>query len=184
MFYDGWDDNDDYPDDHPAFVHEKLSANFRLLYAHPLGERAAERILTRATRRLTVQRTINRLVTPTGIVSAPLLYAWLPGALFAGGLVLGSVFVTSHCTRSGARIAQHLLNPPYGPLLPSPALRRVLGRHLGDIPATAIRHDTWGPVLLSCLDEADDVREILLMLADQYGGTVAELVDVSRALAN
>lgn len=184
VLYESWDDGDSYfPDGHPAYTYELLVSHFNTRYVAPLGRATATLLLRRAMRRIRVLRVTGCVALVTSIVSAPALYGWLWGPLLGGAAALGGVLSVRRSRRTGARLALRLMDTGSAPVLSPAQLTRVLRRRLDDVDASAVCDVVWGPVLMVCIAGDETEREIMRQLADQYHGTVGELLDTSRALA-
>lgn len=168
----------------PKQAEQRIRRGYEQNFVDELGPDAAGALLGVMTvRYLAVHHALRLLV----VAALPTLL-WIHPVRTALALHVAAYLVTRPLAwlnrGRGARCAGAVIvvGAP-APLARPRAARRALARNLASIPAAAVASLRWGPHLTGLLDIDEGAHEIAVKLADQFDGTVADLIETSRALA-
>ena len=169
---------------HPRQARELLHHAVGRSLVDELGPLAAARIVRAATNGYLLRRYALRMLVLTSLPTLVTIHGLRAGILLQGVVYLTTRPLTWLNRGRGSRIAERLMRHEPAAATGAAALRRALGRSLTSIPAAAVHSHRWGDAIVANLPPDEAVREIAIKLADQYHGSVDELVETSRALAN
>jgi len=164
-------------------VQEILTRRFHDRYITDLGEEVSLAILRRAMRPYLVVKRSLRAALILGLLATPLLYGWIGGVLTQTAAYLVTRPLSWYNRGRGTRLSRVISGQDTGALLSDRRLRRALRARHASIPARTLRSEHWGMVLVSTLPVDEAVRDIASQLAEEYDGSVADLIETSRALA-
>lgn len=168
----------------PRQAFDMISSSFRRNYVDEIGERASLRVLRAVSRPYLVQKYAIR----TGLLSCIPVLVYAHGVLTAtlaqSVLYLATRPLTWKNRGRGAGLAERFMRYRGDLEGRGAAVRRALRSELDHVPASALLSPRWREHLEPLLPTEEDVLEIGLKLADQYDGTIGELIETSRALAS
>lgn len=159
-----------------------VNGSYARNFVEELGPRAAAAVLERFSRRYISTLIALRLLLAASLPVLVHVHGIGTAIALQSILYLGSRPLAWVNRRHGARCAETIARTWSG-RVGIPHVQRTLSRHLSGIPANAIVSELWGKHIVDALPCEEDVREISLKLADQYAGSVADLIETSRALA-
>jgi len=167
----------------PRQARDMLWHALRRSHVEEIGMTATARVVRAATRDYLVRRHALRALA-SGAGPLLLLAHGIRTGLLLWALVYLSTRPLAWMNRGrGARVAERILRRSHEPAAPVVRTRRALGRSLGSIPAGALCSALWGRDITAVLPDDEAVRDIAVKLADQYQGSVDDLLETSRALA-
>lgn len=180
--------HDDYYDfEHalsPKQAAKLIGGAFERNYVDELGPRAAAALLATTSRRYFATRHGLRALLVTTLPTLIVVHGLRTGLLLQTVLYLASRPLAWTNRGRGGRCADTIARslPANNPATAA-RIRRTLARHLDSIPAGAVLSDRWGERIVELLPAEEASREIAVKLADQYQGSIEDLVETSRALA-